>query len=504
MTALATAGRTLSSVFLPLAILLALAAARRRPGRLRTAGAAGAVLLFVAAYAEALRAPELSRWLYRLESPFVPAIALVVLPALFLPRTGAWRAFLLVPAAFLLLALGAIVRNLAALPAGTRFAWFLVHPQLLALGLASFLALAGRLLDVNRFRTLVRISTFLVLMYGGFAFRQSLADYQAMKGRRMTATADIANLSETSPVLRDADRLAYLPAAPCRFSADGGYVQGCVMELLQRGLQINWRRVAAGDPGEAAVAAIALAAAASILALAFAGARWWCGWTCPLSALGDGIDWARRRLGLPHVKTTPTIRASYLFSGLSFGAVGLLLASAVPHLDAQGRVLGCRIPLYPFCKLCPGQQLCPVAARGLAGYPPLPGTDWLFGLFRFGALALLALFVISFATGRKLWCRFCPMGMVGGLFNRGGLLALRKQPLKCNGCGACNEVCPMDIHSVARDMEHEDVSCFDCVYCLKCVAACPRTDCLRAELAGHPVAVSRTPHLAAPTEESRP
>jgi polyferredoxin len=84
-----------------------------------------------------------------------------------------------------------------------------------------------------------------------------------------------------------------------------------------------------------------------------------------------------------------------------------------------------------------------------------------------GSLTLLTLFLASFALGRRLWCHFCPMGMIGGIFNRGGLFALKKDVLKCNGCGACNEVCPMDVQLVAEEMKKEEVSSFEIIYCMK-------------------------------------
>jgi formate hydrogenlyase subunit 6/NADH:ubiquinone oxidoreductase subunit I len=83
------------------------------------------------------------------------------------------------------------------------------------------------------------------------------------------------------------------------------------------------------------------------------------------------------------------------------------------------------------------------------------------------------------------------MGMIGGIFNRGGLFALKKDAKRCNGCGACNEVCPMDIHVVAEEMEKEEVSSFNCVYCLRCVDSCPQDKCLSCDFAGKTIAESR-------------
>ena len=300
--------------------------------------------------------------------------------------------------------------------------------------------------------------------------------------------------------------MSYLPGAPCRFSADGGYVQGCVMELFQRMIQLKWENVIKGNPNDVAVFAMQLAALLGILVFLYIGARWWCGWVCPLSGIGDIFDFIRRKMGLPHLKPSQPVKFAALVSGLSLGSAMLLFAKAYAYVDADGKFAGCKIPLYPFCKICPGQQICPVAAKGPEGYPPLPGMEWFFGFFRYGSLLLLAFFILAFMGARRLWCRFCPMGMTGGLFNKGALLSLKKDVRKCNNCGVCSEVCPMDIQSVRDagiyredpvqtkprlEVTSRDVSSFDCIYCMKCVHHCPQDQCLSVEFAGKKISESK-------------
>lgn len=493
LQSLAPALRPLQSFLVLPGLLLALVFSRRFSTRPRQAAVpAGFGLLFYGLYQAALRT-DLNAWLYRLESPFVPALLFLIIPALLLPRNRAYRLFLAVPAlALAALAADMIHRHLAA-PPGSGFIGFIVSPAALLMGVAAFLVLAERFLPTVAFRRTVRLTFFGLLIFGGFLFRQSAADYNAMVARRAVTRRDVVSFAETTPVLRDDNRLAYLPAAPCRFSADGGYVQGCNMEWAQRLLQLDYRKVAAGSVEETSLFAMILAAGVALLVLLFIGARAWCGWVCPLAAAGDVLDCIRRRLGLPHLTPSRPVKITAFASGLSFASFGLLLAAAVPRLDEQGRFLGCKIPLYPFCKICPGQQACPVAARGPAGYPPLPGMDWMGGFFLYAAVGLGLFFVLSFMAGRRLWCRFCPMGMIGGIFNKGGLLALKKAPHRCNGCGVCRNVCPMDIPGVASEMSGTDVSSFDCLYCLNCVAHCPRPSCLRLEFAGQTVTQSAAP-----------
>ncbi|MFH1605120.1 MAG: 4Fe-4S binding protein, partial [Pseudomonadota bacterium] len=344
-------------------------------------------------------------------------------------------------------------------------------------------------------RFAVRLACAFVLVYGGFAFRQSYADHQAMLARRPTANEQrgMLNLSETSPVLLNDRRMTYLPSAPCWFTADGGYVQGCNMELYQRVMMVNYKEVAQDDPNPSAVGALSLlgGALALFLIMSFVGARWFCGWLCPLSAIGGVLDWLRRFLRLPHFKPSGAMKRVYVVLGLGLAVLGLLLSAAFPYLDEKGEFAGVKIPQYPFCKICPSERVCPVAAGGPAAYPPLATTEWGFGFFRYASMGMLAVFLLSFAAGRRFWCRLCPMGMTSGLFNRGGMFRLRKDALKCNRCGMCAEVCPMDIDSVRAEMEHADVSSFDCVLCLRCVEICPRDGCLALEHGGVRLTESR-------------
>ncbi|TET36509.1 MAG: 4Fe-4S binding protein [Planctomycetota bacterium] len=446
--------------------------------------------LFWICYQLAARSSDAALWLTRLDSPVFVAFVVLAVPTIYMPRRWYYKVFLILPAAMIVLAVVDVFRQYSRVPEGAGFAWFLVKPAYLIAATTGFLIICQYFLSLGRFRKVTRITMLLLLIYGGFAFRQNYIDYKDALARRSTTSTDIMLIAETVPVLKGDNKVTHVPAAPCRFSADGGYVQGCPMELLQRLFQVNTTKVAQADMGETSAMAISLAAVLFIAVLCFISARWWCGWICPLSTLGDIFDTIRRWFGLPHLKTARPINLAYLFTGLSLGSFGLLLAKLYPHIDEQGKFMGCKIPVYPFCKICPGQQVCPVASQGLGAYPGLPTWDWLYGFFKIACFTLLVLYLASFAVGRRLWCRLCPMGMINGIFNRGGLISLKKDAQKCNKCAACNEVCPMDIHTVAEEMEKEDVSSFDCVYCMRCVENCPQDKCLRIEFAGKTLAES--------------
>jgi len=483
-----------SSGILCLAVLflMPLLLDRSKPRILRILIIPAAAVAFWLLYRHVAASAPAARWLGRLNSPLFPAMMILVLPAVYLSRGRLYKLFLLLPAAFLVLAGLAVVHAYRGVPPGSGgFYWLLIRPSFLMAGAVSLAVLAQPLASLKNFRRVVRVLAFIVLMYGGFMFRQDYTDYKEMLGRRATPARDVMTISETTPVVREADKLLHLPGAPCRFSADGGYVQGCNMELWQRVMQASILKVRARDVGETNALACATGSVALLLVLSFAAARWWCGWICPLSSMGDALNGLRRLAGLPHLKPAEPVKLGMLLSGLSMGTLGMALAKCYPYLDGNGEFMGCKIPIYPFCKICPGQQICPVASRGPAGLQPLPGWDWLFGFFRVAVIAMVVLFLVSFLGARRLWCRFCPMGMISGFFNRGGMVRLRKIARKCNHCGVCAEVCPMDIDTVRSEMIDENVGSFHCVLCLKCVEKCPRDGCLVLELAGGKVTESR-------------
>jgi ferredoxin-type protein NapH len=447
-------------------------------------------VLFFALYTLISRSIDAARWLEKTEWSFFLVIILEIIPAVFLPRNRWYKVFLIVPMVFFLLWGWEIIHQYSIAPDGGFF-WLPARAEYFIPGFVGMLVIAQFFINLKTFRAVVRISVFLVLIYGGFALRENYTDYKDMLARRQTVVSSgVVNFSETVPVLKKDRQLFYLPSAPCRFSSDGGFVQGCVMELTQRILQLDWKKAYAGDTNTIASISMGLSALLVIIVFLFAGARWWCGWVCPLSTLGDIFNVIRRLFRLPHIKPSPQLKRGMLISGLLTGIFTLTLAKAFAFVDSNGNFLGCKIPLYPFCKICPGQQVCPVAARGPDGYPPLPGMEWLFGFFKIGAIALLVLFIVSFASARRLWCRFCPMGMFGGIFNRGGMFALKKKQSKCNGCAACREVCPMDIETVQKERTKEEISHFDCIYCMKCVDACPQNGCLSVEFCGKTTACS--------------
>jgi hypothetical protein len=226
----------LTSPFLALLVLVSLLfIGRIQTGWRRAAFLVVTIVVFLFAYELSARNQEIQRWFRPLNSAIFTVYLFVILPAMLLPRNRWYRVFLLVPAALLVLTVLAVFDAYRTVPINERgFYWFLIRPAYLIAGLASCLVLLQPVLTLRSFRRVVRLIFLLVLLFGGFAFRQNYEDYRSMVERRRDAKPGLMSLSETSPVMQNGNAKTYLPSAVCRFSADGGYVQGCNMELFQR------------------------------------------------------------------------------------------------------------------------------------------------------------------------------------------------------------------------------------------------------------------------------
>ena len=73
------------------------------------------------------------------------------------------------------------------------------------------------------------------------------------------------------------------------------------------------------------------------------------------------------------------------------------------------------------------------------------------------------------------------------LFNRTGLVMLRKNSQKCTRCGACVRSCPLDVQRVYEGRGREVVTSYECHLCLRCVEACPEKGCLEFRWLGKKV-----------------
>lgn len=190
-----------------------------------------------------------------------------------------------------------------------------------------------------------------------------------------------------------------------------------------------------------------------LLVGALAG-RFACGWLCPFGFVQDllhKIPFPKKLRRLPGERALRALKYAILVGFV------ILLPLLVLDLIGQGSPWFCTY-------ICPSGTLF-AGIPLLAANPPLRASlGWLFGW----KLAILIVLVLLALAVYRPFCRYlCPLGAIYGCFNPIALYRFRVDADKCVRCGACREVCPLDIPV------HQAPNSPACIRCGKCKATCP-------------------------------
>lgn len=99
-----------------------------------------------------------------------------------------------------------------------------------------------------------------------------------------------------------------------------------------------------------------------------------------------------------------------------------------------------------------------------------------------GLVVLVVTLVASFFVERP-WCRYaCPLGAASGLVRKLSPVYLKREEGACKICKVCTNACPMgiEVHTATT------IKSADCISCLECVGACPRSGALEVKV-GWPI-----------------
>jgi polyferredoxin len=323
---------------------------------------------------------------------------------------------------------------------------------------------------VTFWRRLVQVGCFAFFVYGGWLVAVAFTSSREA-GQSVVPKGSLVWTQGSLPLVD-----AYPPSAVCRFTSGGRAVAGCIVALLSESLTV------------ASSARTVLPYLLVFVLLSFLVGRLWCGWVCPLSALGDFLNALRRWLGRDFFQVGAAWRRR-LRSG-AYGLLGGTLAiSWLIRPERYKATWQCWLFL-PFCQVCPARLACPL----VAGAGP---TSWgafthpVQAFMTVASWAVLGLFLVAFVAARRLWCHLCPIGLATSWFNRGSPLELTKEATRCNRCGACADACPMSLTHVRDEKEHAVVNSPECILCLRYVEVCPRDDCLALKFARLPIVRSR-------------
>lgn len=75
----------------------------------------------------------------------------------------------------------------------------------------------------------------------------------------------------------------------------------------------------------------------------------------------------------------------------------------------------------------------------------------------------------------RAFCKYvCPIPVLQKITSRFALLKIAGKAEKCNDCGACNKMCPMDIPVSEYVLNHQRVHSTECILCFECVNVCAK------------------------------
>jgi ferredoxin-type protein NapH len=96
---------------------------------------------------------------------------------------------------------------------------------------------------------------------------------------------------------------------------------------------------------------------------------------------------------------------------------------------------------------------------------------WLIcGNVLYYSVAIILAFVLK---DNRAFCKYvCPITAFLKTTSRFSLLKINGDPDKCNGCGACEKVCPMDIKITDYIKKGQRVLSTECIFCIECQNVC--------------------------------
>ena len=164
--------------------------------------------------------------------------------------------------------------------------------------------------------------------------------------------------------------------------------------------------------------------------------RGWCGWACWTAMILDLLPFRRNKVGrLPEQWG----RLRYLHFALSLGLVLTLWF-----------VVGYRVQEQSLSEL-----------------------NWLvIGNLLYYAIAIV---LACLLRDNRAFCKYaCPIPTLQKLPARYALLKISTDAVRCNQCGICTRVCPMDIRVADYAKNGRRVLSTECILCMECVSACPQ------------------------------
>jgi len=225
-------------------------------------------------------------------------------------------------------------------------------------------------------------------------------------------------------------------------------------------------------------------AIASFLIVGVLVGKSFCGWVCPFGFIQDLIGFIKRK----KMEISPRTHESMVY--IKYGVLGIALfvsvSFSVSKLVGRSRSYENALGIFakaPFTTLSPAETLFATLPKMILDFRNsvvgVPFLEVLSGiadvpLIFWVQLAIMISVLVFSAYVPRGWCKyFCPHGAIMAIMNKFSFLGLRRDLVKCvkGECRLCVEACPMNVRVL--DLPWEKISDPECIYCMKCVDACP-------------------------------
>jgi len=223
----------------------------------------------------------------------------------------------------------------------------------------------------------------------------------------------------------------------------------------------------------------------SIIIFAVLTGRSICGWVCPFGLIQDILAYARvKKIRVaPKTHRDLTTVKYYILASLLLVCVSLAIATIQGVGDTYRSALGV-VGIGPFTVFSPSDSLFALTPRLLlfleySIFPiteafGTPVTSLLQSPLLLTRLIIMICVLVAALYVPRVWCRYlCPQGAMLALVSRFSFLGLRRDPVRCMRatCRECVDACPMNVRIL--DLPWEKFTDPECIFCLRCVEACP-------------------------------
>ncbi len=186
----------------------------------------------------------------------------------------------------------------------------------------------------------------------------------------------------------------------------------------------------------------------------------WCGWACPFGALQDGLSRLRSVLRISRLRLTDTVKK--VLGYVKMVCVVLFVSTPIACL------LGLAAQRPFFCSICPAKGIMSVLEGNVGAFFISPQAITNIFSTIFAGITLSLMFLCN-----RFFCFICPVVGCVSVFGKFSVLQIRKDSDLCKACARCADACLKDLKEISFKNKAMEPIKDKCIHCYECVETCP-------------------------------